>query len=264
MKRILASLYGKLVGTSDDGRLIAAKGLIAGDYGNQFNISAPDRLVTFDDFDGATLSTKWQVAKGSDGTATNFAINGGVSGTILGTTGAGAGATMAVNGIQIASHLNIKANGGGVNFNTRVQMSAITNVAVFVGFTNQVAALQAPVIASGAADGLTFNAADCVGFMFDTNMATDDWWMVGNAASVAPTAQDTTFAPVAATYEQFAITLDTAGNASFYRNGLQVGITMPLAITPTVALTPVITAFARAAASRTVTSDLIYASMKRI
>lgn len=264
MKRALASLYGRLVGTTDDGRLLVPKGFITGDYGNQFNLASPDRVAVFDDFDGAVLSTKWQVAKGSDGGAANFAINGGVNGTILATTGAGAGATMAVNGVQIASHLNYKANGGGVNFNTRLQMSAITNMTVFMGFTNQVAALQAPVIGSGTANGLTFNAADCVGFLFDTAMTTADWWLVGNAASVAPPAQDMGSGPAVATYEQFAIVLDASGNASFYHNGVQVGITMPLAITPTVALTPVVTAFARAAASRTVTNDYLYASGKRI
>lgn len=271
MQRILTSLYGRLFGRTADDRILAVKGLITGEYGNQMPQGDLGNYSNFDDFDGATLLGTWSVLKGSDGAAANFAINGGVSGTILGTTGAGAGATYAVNGIQISGHLNLKAQGAGgaassnnMEFNTRVQLSAITTVAIFVGFTNQVAALQMPINGAGGGNGFTGNAADAVGFLFDTTMTNPNWWMVGNKATVLAAGQNSGFGPVAATYDQLAVSVDQLGNASFFRNGLQVGVTMPNAVTPTVALSPVIAAFSRAAASRNVTGDYIMGSMNRI
>jgi hypothetical protein len=271
MKRVLRSIYGQYVGTVDDFRMLAQQGIITGQWGNQMPQGDLLNYVNFDDFDGAALLGTWQVAKGSDGAAANFAYNGGLNGTILGTTGAGAGATMAVNGIQIAAHLNLKGQGVGaaastnnLEFNTRVQMSAITNQVVFVGFTNQVASLQMPINGAGGGNGFTVNANDAVGFLFDTTMTTANWWVIGAKGGVAAAGQNSGFAPVAATYDQFAISVDQLGNATFFRNGAQVGVTMANAITPTVAVTPVIAAFARAAASRTVTVDYIMASMNRI
>lgn len=271
MKRVLRSIYGQYVGTVDDFRVMVSQGLITGPWGNQMPQGDTNNFVLFDDFDGAALLGTWQVAKGSDGAAANFACNGGLNGTILGTTGAGAGATMAVNGIQIAAHLNLKGQGVGaaastnnLEFNARVQMSAITNMVCFVGLTNQVASLQMPINGAGGGNGFTANAADAVGFLFDTTMTTANWWMIGAKATVLATGQNSGLAPVAATYEQFAISVDQLGNATFFRNGLQVGVTMANAVTPTVAVTPVVAAFARAAVSRTVTGDYIMASMNRI
>jgi len=60
---------------------------------------------------------------------------------------------MAVNGVQIESGLNYKANAGGLVFEAKVNLSAITAVSLFVGLTDQTAALEAPVNASGAANG---------------------------------------------------------------------------------------------------------------
>jgi hypothetical protein len=270
MKRVLRSIYGQYVGTVDDFRVLSQQGLITGQWGNQMPQGDLLNYVNFDDFDGASLLGTWQVNKGTDGAAANFAYNGGLSGTILGTTGA-TSTTMAGSGIQIAAHLNLKAQGVGaaastnnLEFNTRVQTSAITGLCLFVGFTNQVAALQMPINGSGVGNAFTGNANDAVGFLFDTSMTTPAWWMVGNKAATLAAGQNSGFAPVAATYDQLAISVDQLGNANFFRNGSQVGVTMPNAITPTVALTPVIAAFGRIAVSKNITADYIMASMNRI
>ncbi len=270
MKRILRSIYGQYFGTVDDFRVMAQQGVITGPFGNQMPQGDLLNYVQFDDFDGATILGTWGLLKGSDAGTVNFAINGGVSGTVLGTTGAGAGATMAINGVQISGHLNLKAQGAvatalnNLEFNTRVQMSAITTQVVFVGFTNQVAALQMPINGAGGGNGFTANANDAVGWLFDTTMTTANWWMIGAKGGVLATGQNSGVAPVAATYDQLAVSVDQSGNATFFRNGLQVGVTMPNAVTPTVALSPVVASFSRAAASRTVTLDYIMASMNRI
>lgn len=271
MKRVLRSIYGQYLGTVDDFRVMSQQGVITGPWGNQMPQGDLTNYVQFDDFDGATILGTWGLLKGSDGGTVNYAINGGVSGTVLGTEGAGAGVTMAVNGLQISGHLNLKAQGtagaassNNLEFNARVQMSAITTQAIFVGFTNQVAALQMPINGAGGGNGFTANAADAVGWLFDTTMTNANWWAIGAKASALAAGQNSGVAPVAATYDQLAISVDQLGNATFFRNGAQVGVTMANAVTPTVALSPVIASFSRAAASRTVTVDYIMASMNRI
>lgn len=271
MKRVLRSIYGQYVGTVDDFRLMTQQGLITGPFGNQMPQGDTNNYVNFDDFDGATLLGTWQVNKGTDAAAANFACNGGISGTILGTTGATT-TTMAGSGIQVAAHLNVKAQGAGgagapnnLEFNSRVQLSAATNLVIFVGLTNQVAALQMPIQGSGAGNAFTGNANDAVGFVYDTTMTNPAWWAIGNKAGALAAGQSSGKLPVANIYDQLAISVDQLGNTTFFLNGLQFGVTMPNAVTPTVALTPVIAAFNRtAAASRNVVADYIMASMNRI
>lgn len=263
MKRILHSLYGKVFGTTDDSRILAPGGVLLGDYGNQFCDPAPDRVVTFDDFDGAALLGVWGLLKGTDAAATNFAIFAALNGVARGVTGATT-ATMAGSGVQISGHLNFAANSGDLEFNSRVRLSSIANVAIFVGLTNQVAALQDPANGAGGGNGFTFNAADCVGVVYDTTMTTKDWWLVGNAANVNAVAQDSLLAPAANVYDTWAISVSKTGIATFFRNGLQVGVAMNGAITPGTPVAPVIAAFSRAAASVNVDSDYVYGSCKRV
>lgn len=271
MKRVLRSIYGQYVGTVDDFRVMCQQGLITGPWGNQMPLPDTNNFVTFDDFPGATLDQVWQVNKGTDGAAANFACNGGISGTILGTTGATT-TTMAGSGIQVASHLNYKAQGAGgatapnnLEFNARVQLSAATNLVIFVGLTNQVAALQMPIQGSGVGNAFTGNANDAVGFVYDTTMTNPFWYAIGNKATVLAAGQSSAKVPVANVYDQLAFSVDQLGNATFFMNGLQFGVTMPNAVTPTVALTPVIAAFNRtAAASRNVVADYVMSSMNRI
>lgn len=277
MKRVLRSIYGQYFGTVDDFRVLAQQGVITGPWGNQMPQGDLLNYVNFDDFDGASLLGTWQVNKGSDAADVNFAYNGGLSGTILGTTGA-TGTTMATSGIQIAAHLNLKAQGlagaassNNLEFNTRIQTSAITGLCWFVGFTNQVAALQMPIQGSGVGNAFTVVAADCVGWLYDTSMANPGWWMVGCKGGVAAIGQNSGISPAAATYDQLAVSVDQLGNANFFRGGplpgsqpIQMGVTMQNAITPTVPVTPVIAAFGRIAVSKNITSDYIMASMNRI
>ena len=99
--------------------------------------------------------------------------------------------------------------------------------------------------------------------LFDTGADDDNWWLVGVAADVDATKQDTTVAPVAGTFETWRIELNSSGAASFYRNNVLVGTAMTGAVTPSVLLTPVIAAFARGAASRNVDVDLLNVAQQR-
>lgn len=216
----------------------------------------------YDDFFGKAIDGKWDVQKGSDGGAANFAYNAAVSGTVRATTGAGAGATMAVNGVQLDQGLNWKAANGNLVFETYIKAAAITNLCLFAGFTNQLASLQMPVNGSGTANGLTYNAADCVGFLFDTTMTTANWWCTGQANSTPGTAVNSGSAPTAATYDKLRIEVDTAGTATYFLNGTTVG-TVTGAVTAATALTPCIAAFRRTSASTTIDVDFILCQQTR-
>lgn len=219
-------------------------------------------VTLYDDFVGKAIGATWGVVKGSDGGTVNFAFNAAVNGIVRGTTGAGATTTMAVNGVQLDNALNWKGSKGNLVFEASVDMAAITNVALFVGFTNQVGTLQMPVNSSGTANGLTYNATDCVGFLFDTSMTTANWWCTGQANSVPGTAVNAGSAPVAATFDKLRIEIDVNGNATFYLNSVQIGY-IALAVTPTVALTPVVAGFRRAASSTTFDVDFVLCQQSR-
>lgn len=271
MSQILTSLHGRKYGLDAAGRVIAPAGFRAGDHGDQFDHISPSRVVLFDDFlggnqvFGTTVLNGWRSRKGSDGACVDWTVTQGQSGAVLGTTG-NTTASMAVAGVQLDAGLDWRADAGDIIFQARVKISAITAIAVFVGLTDQNAALEMPIQSAASADTFTTNATDAVGVMFDTSMATDNWWLTGVANDVDATMINSGLAPVAATYETWHIVLSAAGVATFYRNALQVGtVSLAGAVTPTIPLTPVIAAFNRGTSGApTVTVDYVHVSGPRI
>ncbi|NIR50000.1 hypothetical protein GWO43_15995 [candidate division KSB1 bacterium] len=217
-----------------------------------------------DDFIEPTLSTSlWAVASGSDGTAADPVFNAQAGGAVRGVTGAGAAGTMAANGTQISNALTFQSDKGGMVFEARVKLSAITNISVFVGFTDQVGSLEAPITSAGSANTITTNATDAVGFMFDTSMDDDNWWLVGVDNGTDATHQDSGTAPTAATYQTFRIEVDTVGGAKFFIDGSQVGTAMVDAVKADVLLSPVVAGFTRTAASANIDADYIFAQVDK-
>lgn len=229
------------------------------------DIRSPNSNVIglYDDFLGEEVDGyKWQSLIGTDSTCVSAILaQDQTRGLLRLTTGADAGATMALNGCQVNGALNWTAAQGGLAFEARLLMSAITDVVVYVGLTDQVSALEMPFTLSGTT--LTSNATNAVGVLFDTAATTDDWWLVGVAADVDATQQDTAVAPVAATMETWRIEITTAGVATFYRNGSAIGTALSGAVSASAQLTPVVAAFARGAASRTVDVDFISVQAQR-
>jgi len=217
-----------------------------------------------DDFLGEEIDGyRWQSLIGTDAECRQAIVLADQAGGVIRlTTGNDAGATMALNGVQLQSRLNWKANKAGLVFETSLTLSAITSVAVFVGLTDQVSALEIPFTLAGG-DVLTSNATDAVGVLFDTAADTDDWWLVGVAADVDATAQDTAVAPVAGTFETWRIEITTAGVATFYRNGAVIGSAMSAALTASSLLTPVIATFSRTSSSRSVDADEVLVRAQR-
>lgn len=218
----------------------------------------------FDDFLGDVLADQWGSLEGADDSTSVVAtISAAVNGVVRLVTGDSATTTMAGNGVQIHSQLNWKANSGNLIFECRLKLSAITNVAVFVGLTDQISALEIPIESAASSDTLTSNATDAVGFMFDTSQANDKWWLVGVKNGTAATAQNSAIAPVAATDNILRIEVDSSGNATFYIDGVKVGSQMSGAVTATVALTPVVAATSRSTASRNIDIDYILVQSDR-
>lgn len=217
-----------------------------------------------DDFLGQEIDGyKWQSLIGTDPSCRQAIVRASQTGGVARiTTGASGTATMAVNGTQLQSDLNWKASMGGLVFETRVNMDVITNVCVFVGLTDQISALEMPFTLA-AGDALTSNATDAVGVLFDTAADTDNWWLVGVAADVDATKQNTALAPTASTFETWRIELDTGGTALFYRNGTLIGTSMAGAVTASVLLTPVIATFSRTGTSRNIDVDEVLVQAQR-
>lgn len=266
MSRILKSVVGRMLGLDHNKALIVPKGLISGEHGKQLAAPAPNKVVLFDDFTNGFNTGTWLATEGSDAVTSNAAIlSGGIGGVLRLTTG-DAGTGLVADTEQITQNsLMWQASNGGLVFQTRVKLSAITDCYVFLGFTDTVAAaLEAPIMSAGSANTLTTNATDAVGFMFDTRMTADTWWAVGVDTDVDATAYNTTYAPVADKYETFRIELDTSGNATFFRNGLQVGPVMSNAVAPGTDLTAVVTVSKTAfAVSMTMDVDYIHVAMDR-
>lgn len=265
MSRILTSIHGKKFGIDHDGRTLHPNGLVIGNNGQQRTLGGPDTVELFDDFVNGLDTNTWLAAEGTDSATSSLAIlAGGIGGVLRFTTG-DAGTGIAADAEQMTQNqLMWQASNGNLVFETKVKLSAITTCYAFLGFTDQVAGLEAPVISAGSANTITTNASDAVGFMFDTNMDDDNWWLVGVKGDTDATHQDTGYAPVAGTYETFRIEVTTDGDARFFRNGLQVGTLMADALTAATDLSPIlIVSKLSVTASMTMDVDYVHVGMNR-
>lgn len=240
--------------------LLVRSGVIAlGAPGAQSYLAGSEKVSLFDDFLGDSVDVKWSVVEGTDSaTSADSILAGGIGGILRLTTG-DAGTGLAADMIQVTQALQWQASNGNLVMEVRAKLSAITTCYAFIGFTDLVT-LEAPIESAASADTLTSNASDAVGFMFDTRMATDNWWLVGVKANTDATHQDTGSAPVADTYATFRIEVDSTGIATFYYNGAAVGTAMANALTAATDLTPTI-AVSKTSVAASMTMDIDYVSV---
>lgn len=210
----------------------------------------------FDDFLGDVLQDPWRGAAGSSGATAPAILTSGLNGRVRLAMGTDAGATMALNGSQLdAGNLNWLPSQGGLVMEAHVTVDAITSVAIFIGFTDQISALEMPWTLSTTT--FTSNQTDGCGFLFDTAATTDTIRCVGVATDVDATSTDTGVAFVAATPLVFRIEVSATGVARFFINE-NLYATMTGAVTPSVALSPVIAGFSRTATTRLLDVDFIH------
>lgn len=268
--RYYPSLHGKHAGfraqgsTRDRKRLVVDGGFTSGVEGAERRYGGPQTVEYWEDFLGDVVPDQIKALEGTDSATSDCAIlEGGIGGVMRLTTG-DAGTGLAADMEQITWSLQWQASNGGLCFETRLKMSAITTCYAFLGFTDLAASLEGPIISAASADTITTNATDAVGFMFDTRMSTDNWWLVGVANDVDATAQNTGLAPVADTYAVFRIEVDSSGVATFFYNGSPIGTRMTGAVTAATDLTPTIcVSKTSVAASMTMDIDYIHLSANR-
>lgn len=258
---ILTSKHGRDLGLGEADslarrKLIASGGFVSGRHGSQRFFGGPSTVEVWDDFLGDVIADQWNFVEGTDSATSDAAILAGGVGGILRVTTGDAGTGLAADLAQLTQALQWKASNGGLAAEVRFKMSQITEAYCFFGFTD-VVTLEAPVISAGSADTITTTATDAVGFMFDTRMATDNWWLVGVANDVDATKQDSGYAPVADTYQTLRIEVGSTGIATFFRNGLPVGSAMTGALTASVALTPTF-ALGKLSTTTSITADVDY------
>jgi hypothetical protein len=263
MPQILKSLHGNQIGLDKDGALVVPGGIVSGSYGSQIAQPSPSLVTFFDDFVGDVIADQWNAVEGTDSATSNAAILAGGIGGVLQLTTGDAGTGLAADMEQLTQALQWQASNGGLTMQARLKLSAITTCYVFIGFTDLVT-LEAPIESAASANTLTSNATDAVGFMFDTRMTADTWWLVGVATDVDATHQNTGLAPVADTYATFRIEVSSTGLATFFYNGAQVGTTMTGAVTAAADLTPTIAVSKTSvAASMTAELDYVHVAMLR-
>lgn len=224
------------------------------------DMGIPAYVRLFDDFLGDVLADQWTPTVGIDGqavTPTTTAANNG----LVRLTSGDAGDTMANDGSQLASALNwVPANGGLYGAFRVKPVSGVATVCYNVGFTDT-AALEMPITISGTT--LTTNASDAAVFVFDTAQTNDFWHAQGVKANTDTAITNTAVAPTADTYTLMEIYIDISGHATFYIDGV-LKASVANAVTPSVALTPVVAVTARTTSVRSIDVDYIEVAQKRL
>ncbi len=199
-----------------------------------YSAASPRHL--YDDFGGGINSTIWTTTKGSDAQSViATAVTGAPNGEITLVSG-DAGTGIAGDGSVICSPLVFEAEEGKIVAYWRAKISNISDVWMFFGFTDTLSSgtLEQPASLSGTT--YTTTATDAIGFLYDTAATTDTFRLVGVANDVDATHVDTAVAPVADTYIDFILVIDTDGSAIGYINGTQVGTLAAGAVRPTIDL----------------------------
>ena len=217
-------------------------------------MSSPSVIGFFDDFLGNLIDTKWKFTEGTDGATADLGFATGDVGGVLRLTTGDTGTGTAADQCGLASALQWKASNGGLTASARVKLSQITDAYLFFGFSDSMA-FETPVESAGVLNTLTTTASDAVGFMFDTRMTSDKFWLVGVKGNVDAVAQDSGVAPVADTFVNLRVNLSNAGVASFYIDDTGVGSAMVDAVTAATALTPCLLV------SKTATATSMYAEL---
>ena len=245
--KIWEETKGKLLVFDDNHRMPFVAG-----GGNYWSTSSP-RLVS-DSFEDGTININWTLNKGSDAQAVNFANVAGDPGYVRGVTG-DAGTGTAADAVSITGPLSFAPATSEVFFAARVKLSAITTVAFFIGLTDALAStLEMPFTLSTTT--FTSNATDAVGFLFDTAATTDTIRCCGVATDVDVAHYDSSLAPVADTYMNFAIKVDANGKAYFYINGTLI-TSIAACVTPATSLCPIVVGEARTTSTRNVDIDFL-------
>ena len=225
-------------------------------------------VEVFDDFFYQAGFTEadhpWILNEGTDGAATDPAISAQERGVIQCVTGAGDG-TVAEDGSQLVCAVPVQADSGGLIFETRLHINtAITNVAVNAGLTDNTGLEEPFSIAAG--DAITSHASDAVCFCYDSSADTDEWFALATDSDGDDAGNATTgTAPVADIYQKLRIEVNTTGaQIKYYIDGtLETTLTGDAGVSPDANLYATVIACGDGTASKSVDVDYIYVGVKR-
>ena len=268
MSKILTSLHGKKIGLDHNGQLLVPGGIVSGNDGSQRQLGGPTVAAFWDDFH--TFDTDdYDIREGTDSATSAVTAPGGVgadNGAIRITTG-DAGTGYAADGIEVKGRGKAwTAARGGLVFECRFLMNTVADMYAFVGFTDNYGTVpvEQPLSSTSSANVITSDAANAVGFMYDTNMADANWWATGVATNTDAVHVDTGIVPVDATYQVFRVEISAAQNAKFFIDGVQVAEVAEAVGNGTEALCPIIAVGKNTGASSVLTYlDYLHVAQNR-
>ena len=239
-----------------------------------------------------TSATQWYTGEESPTQKAIFEedfIGDAIDARISSTAGAGSGNAVltitanTVNGIAILTSsnttvnhandassvsldgLNYRANQGGLAIEASVSINDVTQVAVFIGFSDVISTtVELPLFMTGA--DLDSDAQDACGIFFDTESNTDQWGHGGvkSDGDTAPAFSGT--APTNGAYTILRVEVDTAGGVQGYIDGVPIaGGVIANAITADdgTMLTPYIAIANRTTSARILTVDYFRVEQNR-
>ncbi len=165
-----------------------ARGIFGVD-GALLNDSRAGKIYVSDHFKVAAINTTWNVNKGIDAQAVNFAVDTSIiAGGVKGTTG-NVGDTTANDAIAISINNPVQVDTTkATEFSLSFLIDNVTNAQFFIGFTDVLPAttLEAPFTLATVT--YTSNATDAAGILFDSAATTDTLRLVSVANDVDGTA----------------------------------------------------------------------------
>lgn len=225
------------------------------DDGKTFYDATSKYLV--DCFRGAVLDGLYSVAEGNDNVTALAVLDTDQQGGEVDLVTGDAGSGTAADGTAMAGPLVWEMEEAAVQTRLfmRAKISAITNVAFYLGFTDTLPASTLEMPFTLATTTFTSNATDGGGLLFDTAATTDTIRGIGVDTDVdSTTPLNTGVAPTADTYMDFLLLVTPAGLASVYLNGTLYGT---FTMSPDVDVCPIAIAEARSTASRTLSIALL-------
>lgn len=234
--------------------------------GVQSAISVPFRRVLFfDDFLAGALDAKLSSTAGAGtGNAALTVVADSTNGLAT-LKSASDNGTHAQNVSTVSlDQLNFRADQGGMAMEARLKIDVITNVAIFVGFTDTISTtVELPVFKASGADDLDSDAANACGVGFDTQGTTDQWWHGGVKADTDTAATHSGAAPAADTFYTIRVEVTAAGAVRGFINDVAIGAAVANAVTVTTSLTPFIAIANRTTSQRIATIDYFAAQQSR-
>ncbi|MEE9598202.1 MAG: hypothetical protein V3V96_15630, partial [Acidiferrobacterales bacterium] len=231
----------------------------------QIGLDPARKYTFFDDFIG-TISTPISSTAGSGGANEAATISAGDGGRITLKTD---------DDIDVDTHaavcttltldtLDWSADGGGLIFETRLQLNDVSEAYLFVGFTDVISTtVEAPVYKTTGTDVLLQDAANACGVGYDIDGTTDEWWQGGSKAGSVTSATHSGTAPGDNTYVTIRVEVSAAGAVQGFINGTSIGTAVANAITTTTAITPIIVIGNRTANQIIAIIDYVHVSADR-